>query len=270
MKNLRTIISDERVVWSKEEDKALISIVSAHGTKKWKNTYIHMIRAIPTFEKTSKQCRERWHNYLNPDILKTRWTEQEIDTLFEGHIKYGTKWSLIGRMLTGRTDNAIKNVYYCKMRKLVRRIAKFTIDQDSFSSLKEFDRTLYVLNNLKLQYIVPLQKCSSLLGDQYIVRIIQKCSITDEAFAKYLVKLISVVPEDLKIHAIDKYPNLLEADKDESLTHSSLHSGEPLLPPFTDCPAIKHKIEPISNLEKSLISFAPYIRRKHCIPIIVQ
>ena len=38
---------------------------------------------IPFFPKkmnlgrTSKQCRERWHNHLNPDICKEPWTEAE-------------------------------------------------------------------------------------------------------------------------------------------------------------------------------------------------
>ena len=34
-----------------------------------------------------KQCRERWHNHLNPDIRKERWTEEEDQAIIEAHKK---------------------------------------------------------------------------------------------------------------------------------------------------------------------------------------
>ena len=46
----------------------MVSLVEAHGPKKWST----IAAALPG--RIGKQCRERWHNHLNPDIRKDAWT----------------------------------------------------------------------------------------------------------------------------------------------------------------------------------------------------
>jgi hypothetical protein len=44
----------------------------------------------------------RWHNHLDPDIVKDYWTEKEEVILFKKHIEFGNRWSEIARFLPGR------------------------------------------------------------------------------------------------------------------------------------------------------------------------
>lgn len=58
--------------------------VAEHGTKHWG------LIGSKLNGRTGKQCRERWHNQLDPTIRKDPWTREEEDVLLKAHAVVST------------------------------------------------------------------------------------------------------------------------------------------------------------------------------------
>jgi hypothetical protein len=111
-------------VFPSQEDTAIAALVLELGCKSWISVSQVLVKRFGLKDRSAKQCRERWHNHLNPAVSKAPWTLEEELLIVQELELYGNRWADIARLLPGRTDNAVKNHYYSTIRRKTRQIRK--------------------------------------------------------------------------------------------------------------------------------------------------
>ncbi|KAL2454854.1 myb domain protein [Abeliophyllum distichum] len=128
------------VSWSQEEDDILREQIRIHGTENW------AMIASKFVDKTTRQCRRRWFTYLSSDFKTGGWSPEEDMLLCEAQKIYGNRWTEIAKVVSGRTDNAVKNRFTTLCKKRAKREA-----------LAKENRTSYVnLNNKRVIFSTGL------------------------------------------------------------------------------------------------------------------
>jgi hypothetical protein len=98
----------------RDDDDKLRCAINRFGTKNWS-----VIAAVVP-GKTARQCKERWSNYLSPQLNSERWTPADDELLMQQYGELGNKWVKIARSFPNRTDTMVKN----RFNKLQRRDRK--------------------------------------------------------------------------------------------------------------------------------------------------
>ena len=61
----------------------IVALVGQYGAKKWSSIATHLPGRV------GKQCRERWHNHLDPNVRKGTWTVGEDRLIIDSVQRFG-------------------------------------------------------------------------------------------------------------------------------------------------------------------------------------
>lgn len=103
--------STPRSYFSKQEDELLTELVAEYGCRAWK------IIASKMPGRSTRQCRERYQQYLSPTVSNRPWTDTEDETLVSLVGKHGPSWSFISSHFEQRTPVSLKNRWISLIRK---------------------------------------------------------------------------------------------------------------------------------------------------------
>ena len=143
----------ERIPWGPDEDLKLTALVKTLGEAAWDEISSKMNEIYPNLSKNASQCRERWRNYLHPDLGSKEFSEQEQIQFLCLHAVLGNKWTLISAQIPGKSHAFVKNYFYLLMRKLTKKVSNgFSMNNEKMSTLKVI-RTYYLLSLILQNYV---------------------------------------------------------------------------------------------------------------------
>lgn len=105
-------IRDIKNKFTSEEDEKLIELVNNNDRE---INWVYIANQMPN--RSARQCRERYQNYLSPNIKKGDWTEEEDELLLAKLKELGNKWKMIADILGNRTSQQVKNRYQLLQRR---------------------------------------------------------------------------------------------------------------------------------------------------------
>ncbi|KAF8099230.1 hypothetical protein N665_0247s0016 [Sinapis alba] len=152
------------VTWTPEEDVILRDQITLHGTENW------AIIASKFKDKSTRQCRRRWYTYLNSDFKRGGWSPEEDMLLCEAQRVFGNRWTEIAKVVSGRTDNAVKNRFttLCKKRAKHEAMAndnnsnnKRMLFLDGISTPRKADNEAPIAKRTRRSHILDLTEMSN-------------------------------------------------------------------------------------------------------------
>lgn len=150
-----------RMKFTPEEDHRLREIVRSFVSPNW----VHVAALMGN--RTPRQCRERYRNYLAPQIVNGRWTEEEEKLLERLFDEMGPKWSKMALNFPTRSDVNLKNHWSAMLHRKCRAGREADSHKLATESIEKETKTPIVIEDLlskPTKPIVSLPDVSTFLG----------------------------------------------------------------------------------------------------------
>ena len=187
-----------------QDDETLKNSIIVFGSKSWKTVSVDLKNNFGV-DRTPKQCRDRWCNYLKIDRFSSFFTEDEKNLIFKHFFEIGCKWSILSEIIQTKSENQIKNFLNSTIRRNIRKFNKGKIYQEriNFSSLE-----ILKINELKEILSADKQISISWFNSQFISQesklIIEKLRM--ESLNKSFVKDFLVGELDMVLDSLLNNP----------------------------------------------------------------
>ncbi|KAK8891111.1 hypothetical protein M9Y10_028316 [Tritrichomonas musculus] len=132
--NMPITEAPQRTRFTKAEDELLKQLVNSQEQPNWNEIAIHMKH------RTARQCRERYNNYLRPNLINGPWTPEEDELLIDLYDKYGPKWALISQSFNSRSPVNIKNHHSSLVSQSVVKSRKNHLIENNHENIKSEEK----------------------------------------------------------------------------------------------------------------------------------
>eukprot|EP00980_Cylindrotheca_fusiformis_P010210 scaffold2271_cov130-Cylindrotheca_fusiformis.AAC.5 len=110
-----------RGAWKPDEDACILKLQQA-GLK-WSAIADYLPGRL------GEHVRDRFVNVLDPNLKKTPWTPEEDEILYQEQRRIGNKWTQISKVISGRSENSVKNRWHNLKMTNRRKLRKATSER---------------------------------------------------------------------------------------------------------------------------------------------
>lgn len=148
-----------------EEDLKLRKLVLSSGDDiDWERISSKMGNKLST-----RQCRERYRNYLSPHLNHGPWSKEEDEILFIKFSELGPHWSKMVKFFKGRSEASIKNHYAKLNYKSRKEEEKPKQEKKLVLKAGEFESLIDPINDFEFDTIEDIFMDSDFLASLWII-----------------------------------------------------------------------------------------------------
>ena len=184
--------------FTNEEDNLIKKYVEIYGEKNWKK----IENFIPN--RTKKQIRERYINYIKIDNKNFIWNKDLEKKLIEYYLLYNGSWVKISKIFNV-SENILKNRFYSLLRQMIHKLQKTNILKNSIE-LNEINKQTEKLFLEKNNFIQKeIYNKEFFLKNPYFLTSSKKKNFTLKILLQFLPDLLYEYNIDIdKLNQINK------------------------------------------------------------------